>query len=90
MRCTYSWSMCRVSGGSSQAQAQAAVTQCAPHVKFHPHALTPCSPYPHLHLLHPGGSIASMLERFGRFSEELARNYTRQLLQGLDYLHGRR
>jgi serine/threonine protein kinase len=36
----------------------------------------------------PGGSISSMLERFGLFSEELTRNYTRQLLLGLEYLHG--
>ncbi|KAG2431793.1 hypothetical protein HXX76_009288 [Chlamydomonas incerta] len=36
----------------------------------------------------PGGSIASMLNRFGRFSEDLVRNYTRQLLMGLEYLHG--
>lgn len=28
-----------------------------------------------------GGSIHSMLERFGRFSEPLVRVYTRQLLQ---------
>ncbi|GLI59656.1 hypothetical protein VaNZ11_001592 [Volvox africanus] len=35
----------------------------------------------------PGGSISSMLKRFKRFSEELVRNYTRQLLLGLDYLH---
>lgn len=38
----------------------------------------------------PGGSIASMLDRFGRFREDLCRNYTRQLLLGLEYLHGRR
>ncbi|GAX72971.1 hypothetical protein CEUSTIGMA_g425.t1, partial [Chlamydomonas eustigma] len=38
----------------------------------------------------PGGSICSMLERFGKFSEELVRNYTRQLLLGLEYLHGKR
>ncbi|PNW70648.1 hypothetical protein CHLRE_17g728700v5 [Chlamydomonas reinhardtii] len=36
----------------------------------------------------PGGSITSMLNRFGRFSEDLVRNYTRQLLMGLEYLHG--
>ena len=35
----------------------------------------------------PGGSIASMLSRFGKFSEELVRNYTHQLLLGLEYLH---
>lgn len=38
----------------------------------------------------PGGSIAQMLERFGPFSEELCRHYARQLLQGLEYLHGRK
>jgi hypothetical protein len=37
----------------------------------------------------PGGSIASMLGRFGKFNEDLVRNYTRQLLLGLEYLHGR-
>lgn len=36
----------------------------------------------------PGGSIASMLERFSAFSEELTRSFTRQLLLGLEYLHG--
>ena len=38
----------------------------------------------------PGGSIASMLTRFGHFSEQLVRLYTRQLLLGLEYLHSRR
>jgi serine/threonine protein kinase len=37
-----------------------------------------------------GGSMASMLERFGRFTEELASRYTRQLLHGLRYLHAAR
>nr|XP_024370794.1 uncharacterized protein LOC112280062 isoform X3 [Physcomitrium patens] len=37
-----------------------------------------------------GGSIQSMLERFGRFSEPLVRVYTRQLLLGLEYLHGKK
>jgi serine/threonine protein kinase len=32
----------------------------------------------------------SMLERFGRFSEPLVRVYTRQLLLGLEYLHGKK
>jgi len=31
-----------------------------------------------------------MLQRFGRFNEELARKYTRQLLLGLEYLHSMR
>ena len=35
-----------------------------------------------------GGSIHSMLDRFGKFSEPLVRIYTRQLLLGLEYLHG--
>lgn len=37
-----------------------------------------------------GSSISHMLDRFGHFSEELVRNYTRQLLQGLEYLHSQR
>lgn len=36
----------------------------------------------------PGGSIAQMLTRFGCFNEQLVRIYTRQLLLGLEYLHG--
>jgi len=36
----------------------------------------------------PGGSIASMVQRFGVFREDLCRHYTRQLLLGLEYLHG--
>jgi len=35
----------------------------------------------------PGGSIASMLERFGKFFESLVRHYTRQILIGLEHLH---
>lgn len=30
-----------------------------------------------------------MLQRFGKFKEELVRKYTRQLLLGLEYLHSR-
>ncbi|CAM6110207.1 unnamed protein product [Calypogeia fissa] len=37
-----------------------------------------------------GGSIQSMLERFGQFTEPLVRVYTRQLLLGLEYLHGKK
>ena len=35
----------------------------------------------------PGGSIASLLRRFGRFEESVICVYTRQILIGLDYLH---
>ncbi|CAN8294885.1 unnamed protein product [Cochlearia groenlandica] len=35
----------------------------------------------------PGGSISSLLEKFGPFPESVVRTYTRQLLFGLEYLH---
>lgn len=35
----------------------------------------------------PGGSIASLLGKFGSFTEPVIRMYTKQLLQGLEYLH---
>jgi hypothetical protein len=38
----------------------------------------------------PGGSIASLLQKFGPFSENVCRSYTRQLLYGLEYLHANR
>lgn len=38
----------------------------------------------------PGGSIRSMLRRFGCFDEGLTRLYTRQILLGLEYLHQRK
>ncbi|KAG8344044.1 Protein tyrosine kinase Protein kinase domain [Trypanosoma vivax] len=34
-----------------------------------------------------GGTVAQRLKAHGAFSEDEARNYTRQLLQGLEYLH---
>lgn len=37
----------------------------------------------------PGGSIASLLTRFGAFPEAVIRVYTAQLLRGLEYLHAR-
>ena len=36
----------------------------------------------------PGGSIASLLAKFGSFQESVVRVYTKQILQGLLYLHG--
>eukprot|EP01105_Mastigella_eilhardi_P015736 TRINITY_DN35_c0_g2_i1.p1 TRINITY_DN35_c0_g2~~TRINITY_DN35_c0_g2_i1.p1 ORF type:complete len:350 (-),score=87.15 TRINITY_DN35_c0_g2_i1:1033-2082(-) len=35
----------------------------------------------------PSGSIASLLRKFGKFSEPVVRVYTRQILNGLRYLH---
>lgn len=35
----------------------------------------------------PGGSIRTMLDRFGPLGEPIVRAYTRQLLLGLEYLH---
>ncbi|EKX55326.1 hypothetical protein GUITHDRAFT_83750 [Guillardia theta CCMP2712] len=35
----------------------------------------------------PGGSITSMLSKYGKFKEPIVRGYTREILQGLQYLH---
>jgi serine/threonine protein kinase len=35
----------------------------------------------------PGGSIHSLLQRFGHLTEEVIAVYTRQILTGLEYLH---
>ncbi|KYQ93387.1 protein serine/threonine kinase [Tieghemostelium lacteum] len=35
----------------------------------------------------PGGSISSLLNRFGAFSENVIKVYTKQILHGLAYLH---
>ncbi|KAK7480429.1 hypothetical protein BaRGS_00028348 [Batillaria attramentaria] len=35
----------------------------------------------------PGGSIASILARFGPLDEAVFRRYTRQIIQGVEYLH---
>ena len=37
----------------------------------------------------PGGSISNILQKFGRLTENVVRNYTRQVLTGLDYLHSK-
>ena len=37
----------------------------------------------------PGGSIAGMLKQYNTFQEPLIRNFTRQILEGLCYLHAR-
>lgn len=34
-----------------------------------------------------GGSIASLLYRYGRFNETLMRKFLQQILKGLEYLH---
>ena len=35
----------------------------------------------------PGGSIANVLARFGALEEEVFCNYTKQILEGVEYLH---
>lgn len=37
----------------------------------------------------PGGSVATMLSNYGAFEESLIRNFVRQILHGLKYLHDR-
>jgi len=37
----------------------------------------------------PGGSVAAMLNSYGSLQEPLIRNFVRQILCGLSYLHGR-
>ena len=36
-----------------------------------------------------GGSVASLLDRHGPFTDPVIRRYTFQVLQGLEYLHSR-
>src|SRR5690606_31413243 len=38
----------------------------------------------------PGGSLSSIVRKYGRLSEDVVRQYTKQLLLGLDYLHKNR
>jgi len=35
----------------------------------------------------PGGSISSMLKQYGSFQEKVIKKFTRQVVQGLHYLH---
>ncbi|KAL0218500.1 hypothetical protein P9112_004153 [Eukaryota sp. TZLM1-RC] len=35
----------------------------------------------------PGGSIASLLRKFSHFSADVVKHYTRQILEGVSYLH---
>ena len=37
----------------------------------------------------PGGSILGLIKRFGALSESVVRNYTRQMVDGLIYLHSK-
>jgi serine/threonine protein kinase len=38
----------------------------------------------------PGGSIRSLIDKFGSFEEKLVKIYTRQMVEGLVYLHSNR
>jgi mitogen-activated protein kinase kinase kinase len=35
----------------------------------------------------PGGTIATLLNKYGRFREEVTKSFTGQILNGLEYLH---
>ncbi|KAF9464737.1 hypothetical protein BDZ94DRAFT_1190676 [Collybia nuda] len=37
----------------------------------------------------PGGSVTALLRNYGAFEETLVKNFVRQILEGLDYLHER-
>jgi mitogen-activated protein kinase kinase kinase len=37
----------------------------------------------------PGGSVTALLNNYGAFEEALVKNFVRQILTGLDYLHER-
>lgn len=37
----------------------------------------------------PGGSVATLLRNYGAFEETLVKNFVRQILSGLSYLHER-
>ncbi|KAJ6540600.1 kinase-like domain-containing protein [Mycena capillaripes] len=37
----------------------------------------------------PGGSVTALLRNYGAFEEPLVKNFTRQILEGLNYLHER-
>jgi serine/threonine protein kinase len=37
----------------------------------------------------PGGSIGSCLRKYGKFSDNVARSFTAQILEGLEYLHSK-
>lgn len=37
----------------------------------------------------PGGSVTALLRNYGAFEETLVKNFVRQILEGLNYLHER-
>ena len=37
----------------------------------------------------PGGSVTALLRNYGAFEEPLVKNFVRQILEGLNYLHER-
>ncbi len=37
----------------------------------------------------PGGSVSALLRSYGAFEEPLVKNFVRQILEGLNYLHER-
>lgn len=37
----------------------------------------------------PGGSVGSCLRKYGKFSENVTKSFTEQILEGLEYLHSK-
>ena len=37
----------------------------------------------------PGGTIESLLKTYGAFEEDLFRNFTTQIIEGISYLHSK-
>jgi mitogen-activated protein kinase kinase kinase len=37
----------------------------------------------------PGGTLEALLKTYGSFEENLIKNFTKQILEGIDYVHCR-
>lgn len=85
--CSSSWSMCRSVQRSAAHSTVRAARWCT--CRSVQRSVT-CAPRPLPLLTVQGGSISSLLSRFGSLKESVICVYTRQLLCGLAYLHAQR